>query len=71
MTIRVYPTSEFRNTIRDRLQEARETQEPIYIANHGKPQAVVLDIDLYERLVTEIQGFRSVASHLEALSRRL
>lgn len=69
--IRVYPISEFRNSIRERLQEARESQDPVYIAHHGKPQAVVLDIDTYERLIREVYEFRHVATRLEELSQRL
>jgi prevent-host-death family protein len=71
MPIRVYPISEFRNSIKERLVEARESQDPLYIAHHGKPQAVVLDIDTWERLVMELNGFRSVVVELEELSQRL
>lgn len=71
MAIHVYPISEFRNSIRERLQEAKESQEPIYIAHHGRPQAVVLDIEMYERMMKELTEFRSVLTQLEELSRRL
>lgn len=71
MAMRIYPVSEFRNTIRERLQEARESQDPLYIAYHGRPQVVVLDIEAFERLVNELNEFRSVVHRLQEWSQQL
>lgn len=51
------------------IKEANITGEPIYILNHNKPTAVILDSDVYETLVKERQALEEELFYHQVHSR--
>jgi prevent-host-death family protein len=52
--------SEFRATIAARFERARSTSQPLIITQRGRNSAVLLGIDLFEKLLREIELLREV-----------
>ena len=51
------------------IQEANSTVEPIYILNHNKPAAVILDSNVYETIVKERQMLEEELFYYQVNSR--
>ena len=51
------------------IQEANSTGEPIYILNHNKPAAVILDSNVYETIVKERQMLEEELFYYQVNSR--
>jgi prevent-host-death family protein len=62
------PVAEFRTNLADVLAWSAESQRPVVLTAHGRPQAVLLSPGLFERvlksLAREVLGLRSRRSHL-------
>ena len=44
------------------LQSADESDEPVYITQHGHPKAVLLGYQVYERLVAQLEDLADLDS---------
>jgi prevent-host-death family protein len=47
--------SEARNNLAELIDATRRTGEPIYVTRHGRPVAIILDPDVYQRLLDEAE----------------
>lgn len=53
--------SQARNNLAELIEEARRSGEPVYVTRRGRRVAVILDPDVYERVIEDAE---------EALDRR-
>jgi len=44
------------------LQRAGESDEPVYITQHGRPKAVLLGYQVYERLMAQLEDLADLGS---------
>ena len=44
------------------LQRADESDEPVYITQHGRPKAVLLGYQVYERLMAQLEDLADLDS---------
>ena len=56
----IRPLSEFRANAAALIQQLQETRRPIFITQHGKSAAVLLDVKEYEKLVEQIEKLERV-----------
>jgi prevent-host-death family protein len=54
--------SHMRQNLRACLDRMKKSGRPVFVTTNGKPEAVVLTADAYERLLRDPQLSRSVAS---------
>lgn len=47
--------SEARNHLAELIDATRRTGEPIYVTRRGRPVAIILDPEIYERLVEDAE----------------
>ena len=62
MTVTIVPVSDLRRDTARLLREADENEEPIYITQHGRPKAVLLGYEAYERLIAQLEDLADLAS---------
>jgi prevent-host-death family protein len=61
----IKPLTEFRNHMKEYIDELRVNKKPIILTQHGKSAAVMLDPDKFQELQDEIKFMRKVALGLE------
>jgi prevent-host-death family protein len=66
MTVTIVPISDLRRDTARLLQTADESDEPVYITQHGRPKAVLLGYQAYERLMATMEDL----ADLECLRER-
>ena len=64
----IQPVTEFRNNAAQFIQQVRETGEPMYLTQHGRSAAVLLDVAAYEAMMDEIALLRDVRTSEEQVS---
>ena len=61
----IKPLTEFRNHMKEYIDELRLHKKPIVLTQHGKSAAVLVDPDNFQELQDEIEFMRKVALGLE------
>lgn len=56
----IQPVTEFRANAARFIDQVRETGEPVFLTQHGRSAAVLLDVDAYEALMDELALLRDV-----------
>lgn len=56
----IRPVTEFRANASQFIAQVRETRAPVYLTQHGKGAAVLLDVEAYEAMVDELELRRDV-----------
>ncbi len=62
MTVTIVPISDLRRNTARLLQSADESDEPVYVTQHGRPKAVLLSYPAYERLMAQLEDLADLAS---------
>lgn len=60
MAIRILPASEVREQLSRILKSLSENQEPVFITQHGKAKAVLMDIDRYNTLMQLLEDLEDI-----------
>lgn len=58
----IQPVTEFRANASKVIGQVRETGEAVYLTQHGRSTAVLLDVEAYEALIDELELLRDVAA---------
>ncbi len=61
----IKPLTDFRNHIKDYIEELKINKKPIILTQRGKSAAVLLDPDKFQELQDQIEFMRKVALGLE------
>jgi len=61
----IRPLTEFRNHIKEYIEELKLNKKPIVLTQHGKSAAVLLDPDKFQELQDQIEFMRKVALGLD------
>jgi prevent-host-death family protein len=56
----IQPVTEFRANAAQIIDRVRETGAPVYLTQHGRGTAVLLDVAAYEAMVDELELLRDV-----------
>jgi len=62
MPVTIVPVSDLRRDTARLLQSADESDEPVYITQHGRPKAVLLGYQVYERLMAQLEDLADLDS---------
>lgn len=65
MTTKIIPISDLRRQTSRIILSVQEEGDVVYITQHGRPTAVLIDYEQYEALLTQLEELSDVAS-LEA-----
>ena len=65
----IQPLSAFRANAAGFLKGVRESRRPLFLTQHGKSAAVVLDVEQYEALVEELEVIRDIKEARAELAR--
>lgn len=63
----IIPVSDLRRKTSNVLKTLREGSDVVYITQHGRPTAVLLDYEQYEALLAELEDLADLASLEEAV----
>jgi prevent-host-death family protein len=61
----IHPLTDFRNNIKEYMNELNKNKKPIVLTQHGKSAAVLIHADKYQEMQDEIAFMRKVAMGLE------
>lgn len=56
----VRPITDFRANASAVIEQVQETRRPVILTQHGHSAAVLLDVEVYERMLDEIDFLRAV-----------
>jgi antitoxin YefM len=56
----VLPVTEFRANTSAMLTRMHASQRPVILTQHGRGAAVVMDVDVYERMLDEVELLRNL-----------
>ena len=56
----IQPVTEFRAKAAQFIEQVRETGEPMFLTQHGRGAAVLLDVEAYESMMEELALLRDV-----------
>jgi len=62
MTVTIVPISDLRRKTSRLLQHTDESDEPVYITQYGRPKAVLLGYQAYERLMAQLEDVADLAA---------
>lgn len=62
MTVTIVPVSDLRRDTARLLRHVEESDEPVYITQHGRPKAILLGYQVYERLMAQLEDLADLAS---------
>lgn len=65
MSTKIMPISDLRRQTSQIIQTIRDGGDPIYITQHGRPAAVLVDYEAYENLLAQLEDLSDLVS-LEA-----
>ena len=65
MSTKIMPISDLRRKTSNVLNTIKETGDAVYITQHGRPVAVLVDYERYEQLLAQLEDLADLAS-LEA-----
>jgi prevent-host-death family protein len=66
----IRPLTEFRNHIKDYIEELNTQKKPIVLTQHGKSAAVLLDPEQFQELQDQIEFMRKVSLGLEDIKQK-
>ena len=55
MTTKILPISDLRRRATGIIKTLREERDVVYITQHGRPAAVLVDYDVYEAMVAQLE----------------
>ncbi len=55
MSTRILPISDLRRKANDIINTLRETSDAVYITQHGRPAAVLVDYARYEQMLQDLE----------------
>ena len=61
----IKPLTEFRNHVKEFIQELHINKKPIILTHHGKSAAVLLDPDQFQEIQDQIEFMKKVALGLD------
>jgi len=70
MSINIMPISDLRRQASQVINTLREGSDVVYITQHGRPAAVLVDYEQYEAMVAQLEDLADLAS-LEAAADEL
>lgn len=56
----IRPVTEFRANASQFIAQVKETRSPMYLTQHGKGAAVLLDVEAYEAMADELALLRGI-----------
>jgi prevent-host-death family protein len=56
----IQPVTEFRANAAQFIEQVRESRAPMYLTQHGRSAAVLLDVEAYEAMVEELELLRDI-----------
>jgi len=56
----IQPVTDFRARAAEFISQVRETRAPVYLTQHGRSAAVLLDVDAYEAMTDELALLRDI-----------
>jgi len=56
MSTRIMPISDLRRNVSQTIKEIQQRNNAVYITQHGRPQAVLIGYEQYERLLAQASG---------------
>lgn len=62
MPTRIMPVSDLRRNASEVLNQIRQNQQAVYITQHGRPAAVLVDYDMYEAMLAQLEDLADLAS---------
>ncbi|MEZ4590152.1 MAG: type II toxin-antitoxin system Phd/YefM family antitoxin [Chloroflexota bacterium] len=65
MGTKIVPISDLRRQTSQIIQTIRDGGDPVYITQHGRPAAVLIDYEAYENLLAQLEDLSDLVS-LEA-----
>lgn len=66
MTTKILPVTDLRRDTSRILQSVREDGDVVYITQHGRAAAVILDYDRYQALLAQLEDLSDLAAIEEA-----
>lgn len=63
----IQPVTEFRANASQFIQQVRESGAPMFLTQHGRGAAVLLDVEAYEAMMDELELLRDVRHAEEQL----
>lgn len=61
----IRPLTDFRNKMKEYMEELNRTKKPIVLTQHGKSAAVLVDADAFQEMQEQLKFFSKVAKGLE------
>ncbi|MCA9896730.1 MAG: type II toxin-antitoxin system Phd/YefM family antitoxin [Ardenticatenaceae bacterium] len=62
MSTKIMPISDLRRQTSQIIQTIRDGGDPIYITQHGRPAAVLVDYEAYENLLAQLEDLSDLVS---------
>jgi prevent-host-death family protein len=62
MATKIMPVSDLRRNASEVLTKIREDREAVYITQHGRPAAVLVDYAQYEAMVAQLEDLTDLAA---------
>jgi prevent-host-death family protein len=62
MTTKIMPISDLRRNVSVVLATIREDGDVVYITQHGRPAAVLVDYERYEAMLTQLEDLADLAA---------
>ena len=67
MTVRIMPVSDLRRRTRDVIEATQGEDGVVYITQHGRPAAVLMNYERYETLMAHLEDLSDLVSLQEAV----
>jgi prevent-host-death family protein len=68
MAVKIMPVSDLRRRTHDVIEAAQDEDNVVYITQHGRPAAVLMNYERYEMLMAYLEDLSDLASLQEAAS---
>ena len=65
MSTNIIPISDLRRQASEVIKSLRETKDAIYITQHGRPAAVLVDYEKYEALLAQLEELSKQQSQVK------
>jgi len=66
MSVRIMPVSDLRRKTHDVIEATQDQDNVVYITQHGRPTAVLMNYERYETLMVHLEDLSDLASLQEA-----
>lgn len=68
MKTKIMPVTDLRRQTSDVIRNIRQTGDIVYITQHGRPTAVLIDFEQYEEIIAQLAEHRSQNEKLDAVA---